>query len=265
MISYDRRIEKEGLYKMEKLANFRDIGGYKAANNTTVKKNKIFRSGELVQLPPDDIQALKNEYQIQMIVDFRQQSEVEESPDDKIDGVQYLHLDILKGMNLEGAGLDAFLKSTDDPDHMMITLYAQLITSKAAQEGYKSFIELLLNTKNIPILFHCFAGKDRTGIGAAIILGILGVSKEDILTDYLKTNEQRKVANDEILQQMREKGLNEKELARIETLLYVKAIYLQEAFKTIEQTFGSFDQYIIKGLGLSENVFVQLQEMYTQA
>ena len=64
-------------------------------------------------------------------------------------------------------------------------------------------LQLLLNTEEGSTLLHCFAGKDRTGISAAVILTILGASKDDIAADYLKTNQLRKKENEELLGQLR--------------------------------------------------------------
>lgn len=249
---------------MDKLVNFRDIGGYKTEEGMRVIKGKFFRSGEPVGLSEQDKKSLQEDYHIQLMVDFRKQQEVEEHPDDVIEGIRYCHLDILKDVHDTGAGLDDFFSTQDDPEHMMKELYRELILSESAQQGYHSFIELLLDEKNSPLLFHCFAGKDRTGMAAAIILGILGVSQDDIMIDYLKTNEQRKAANDALIAEERQKGMKDDEVARLETLLYVKKEYLEEAYRTIEKEYGSFNQYIIKGLSLPKSVFKDLKKCYTE-
>lgn len=90
-----------------------------------------------------------------------------------------------------------------------------------AQKVIKHFWKLLSYPQEA-ILFHCFAGKDRTGIGAALILSALGVEHSYILEDYLKTNEQRKTANEQIIAQYQANGTPLAEIQQLETLLYVK-------------------------------------------
>lgn len=256
--------DRKGIIHMEKLVNFRDIGGYKTSDHKTVKIGKLFRGNEPVQLPEQDKEALQDNYHIQLIVDFRKKQEVEESPDDTIEGARYCNIDILKDVHDTGAGLKDFFKTQDTPAHMMKALYQDLVLSKSAQEGYRIFIKLLLKRKNTPVLFHCFAGKDRTGMAAAIILGILGVSRDDIMIDYLKSNPQRKATNDQMIEQMRQNNEKEEEIARVEKLLYVKKEYLEEAYHTIDQTYGSFHQYIIEGLSLPKSIFDELKNLYTE-
>ena len=123
---------------------------------------------------------------------------------------------------------------------------------------------LLLNTAEGSTLIHCFAGKDRTGISAAVILTILGVSKEDIVSDYLETNRLREKENAELLGQLRAAKVPEPMLEAVHEALCVRREYLETSYEAAEQKYGSFEQYILEGVGFGQEKWVQLQDMYLE-
>lgn len=86
----------------------------------------------------------------------------------------------------------------------MLNLYENLALDSVACQGYNQFIKLLL-VPNQPLIFHCFAGKDRTGVGAALFLKLLSVSDDQIMMNYLQTNQMRTVENKQILEKLSNK------------------------------------------------------------
>lgn len=246
---------------MDSLVNFRDIGGYVGKDGKRVALKRILRSGEVVGLSDEDKQVLINDYQLSDIVDFRGEVEVNERPDDSIDRVTYHHIDILGDLLNDDAGKSG-LTQIDDPKLHMQQLYAEMVELSSAKKGYHDFFNQLLEKASGSTLFHCFAGKDRTGLGAALVLSILGVSQEDIFTDYLKTNSQRKEANDALVEEYRKEGYSAKELDSIEEKLYVRKEYLEEAFRVINENYGSVENYVIEGLDIPKESLKKLQDMY---
>lgn len=246
---------------MDSLVNFRDIGGYVGKDGKRVALKRILRSGEVVGLSDEDKQVLINDYQLSDIVDFRGEVEVNERPDDSFEGVTYHHIDILGDLLNDDAGKSG-LTQIDDPKLHMQQLYAEMVELPSAKKGYHDFFNQLLETASGSTLFHCFAGKDRTGLGAALVLSILGVSQEDIFTDYLKTNSQRKEANDALVEEYRKEGYSAKELDSIEEKLYVRKEYLEEAFRVIGENYGSIENYVIEELDIPKESLKKLQDMY---
>ncbi|MFV0393118.1 MAG: tyrosine-protein phosphatase [Coprobacillaceae bacterium] len=234
---------------MKSLVNFRDIGGYQTPKGKVIT-GKFFRSGEPVRLVEEDIIALKDTYGIKAFYDFRGDSEIKERPDDVIEGIEIIHLDIIGAIN-NNASLSSMKSNNGDADEIMKLVYKMIIKESASREKYKQFLESVYEYDQDAILFHCFAGKDRTGLGAAFILKILGVSDEDIYEDYLKTNVMRKAANDILLEEAKNEGASTWDLDRLKSMLYVKKEYLDCAFETINEVYGSFDTFIEEGLGLS--------------
>lgn len=247
---------------MKTVVNFRDLGGITTSKGKTVKANRILRSGELVDLANEDKIKLVDNYGLKSIVDFRSSKEIDERPDDSLECTDYYHIDIMK--NVEKNASRSSFEDNDQyhPDKMMNDVYKTIILDDTATQGYRSFIDVLLNQKEGSTIFHCFAGKDRTGLGAAIILTILGASKEDIVSDYLETNVLRKEANNKMLEEKRNQGATEQELEYFNVFMSVKADYLETAFETANEKYGSFLDYIMNGIGVSKNEIETLQEMY---
>lgn len=250
---------------MNSVVNFRDIGGFPTQQGTVVKTGHFFRSGELVNIAQADQQKLVEDYQIKRIYDFKSAAETQERPDDSIQGTNYLHIDILADIQAQTASLEGMLKTVGSPDEAMDMAYKEMVLSNSGRKGYQTFFENFLSYPQEAILFHCFAGKDRTGIGAALILSALGVEHSYILEDYLKTNEQRKTANEQIIAQYQANGTPPAEIQQLETLLYVKKEYLATALQAIEKEFGSVEGYLKEGLGLPLSAKKDMLSLYTKS
>lgn len=249
---------------METLVNFRELGGIKTKDNASIKQKKILRSGEVYKISEKDKTILLQEYNLKRIYDFRDVKEVAEKPDDTLEGVGYYNIDIMKDFTDNNSSRESFLKNIDldGAVHQMKELYRKIVISEAAKQGYHDFIESMTTLEEGSLLFHCFAGKDRTGIGAAIILELLGVHRDDIFEDYLKTNELRRVANEIIIKEARENGITETQATALAALVSVKETYLQEAYKTIEEHYKTFDQYVEMGLKLTADTVEKLRMIY---
>lgn len=253
-------------YEFEKLDNFRDLGGLKTRDEKTVAYGRLLRSGELSGVTEKDIKILTNELHLSNIVDLRTVNEKEASPDVEIPGVKYIALDFFAGENKGQAnGSEEQLKRMQNVEQihqMMKELYSSFITSENVRGKLYTFLQILLNTQEGSTIFHCFAGKDRTGISAAVILTVLGVSKEDILSDYLETNVLRQKANEKILTQLRAANVPEEMEEAVGAALCVEREYLEICYEMAEKEYGSFEKYISEGIGLKEDEWNTLRAMY---
>ena len=158
--------------------NFRDLGGYKTKDGNTLRKGLLFRSDDLWRLSDSDILQLKD-LGINSVIDLRSQIETNRGifPIEKFP-TQYIHV------ALADVSADPELARNND-DYLFERYQEILLTSQAE---IAKVITLLTNKNNLPAVFHCAAGKDRTGIIAALILGVLGVDDETIISDYAKTS-----------------------------------------------------------------------------
>lgn len=251
---------------VKKPVNLRDLGGIPAAEGKTVAPRRLLRSGEIVGLTNREKSILLRRHDLQCIIDLRGVDELAEKPDDTLRGVAYHNIDIM-GREPEDAPdedhLKTMIKNPHRADSLMQKAYILMVKDPEARKGFRQMIEILLKQKAGACLFHCYAGKDRTGMAAAIILTLLGVSKEEILKDYLRTNKMRRKANAILLREQRQSGLFTKEqMGAMHIALIVKPTFLGQGYATAEEEFGSFEGYIEKGIGVTPAMASQLRDMY---
>lgn len=251
---------------MSGLVNFRELGGMKTAYGT-IRRNRLFRSGELVEVGKEDINSLIQDHQLKMIVDFRDKKEVGLRPDVTISGVEYCHIDIMKSIKENTTSLDNISADLNISlaDRGMQDIYKGITLDSGSRQGYHDFIIKLNEITQGSTIFHCFAGKDRTGIGAAIVLTILGADRDDIFEDYLQTNKSRETANDSILEAIEiEKGFNSQQLEGMRRLLSVHESYLETMYDTAKEAYGDFEGYIREGLSITDKDAELLRSLYLE-
>lgn len=213
--------------------NFRDLGGFKTKDGRYTQWGKIFRSDDLNHLTDADLNYLSS-IPLTTIVDFRSQKEVEAAPDKNPSSLkQNVHLAVEPG-NLADIEQIARL-SESEMEQFMVDLNEMLVTKPEVIEEYKQFFSLLQADNDIPLMFHCSAGKDRTGMGAALILSALGVDEATIMSDYLSSNEY-----------LGDKYASLKaEHPNFVPLFEVRSKYLQAGLDKAKQEYGSIDNYLV--------------------
>ena len=140
------------------------------------------------------------------------------------------------------------------------------MTSASALKGYRQFVDLLLDGREKAILWHCTAGKDRAGFAAAIVLEMLGVDRETIIRNYLKTND---YIEDDINRMVgmffKMTGSGDKGTENaLRYMFSARREYLEAAFDCIEHKNGDFKGFLIEGLGLSEEDIARMRDMYLE-
>ena len=172
----ERRIPLEGC------VNFRDLGGYPTTDGRTVKWRLLFRSDSPSSLTEADVRTITGNLGIQSVVDLRSSGGTNDGRGLLASsGIGYHQFPFLerRGFLPPTSGKEVAKRLTDMYQWILLnagTLVAQAFTT-------------LAQPVNQPALFHCSAGKDRTGVLSATILDVLGVGREDIVADFLKTNE----------------------------------------------------------------------------
>ncbi len=165
--------------------NFRDVGGYETANGRRVRYGKLYRSGMLVGVSDDGVATL-NALGIRTVVDLRTQVEVDAlGPDRLPDGVRVIQI------RVPSAGADPMVVEALKTGHFpylpdLVSVNRAYITDDAAEFG--ELLTLLADSANLPAIIHCLGGKDRTGVGTALLLAILGVPWPIVRQDYLLSN-----------------------------------------------------------------------------
>jgi protein-tyrosine phosphatase len=145
-------------------------------------------------------------------------------------------------------------------------MYVEFLQGDAGKEGYRRmFEELLALPEGKSLLFHCTAGKDRTGVGAMLILSALGVDQETIMGDFLLTNEfnAEKIAKEQEMVKSLSEDPKEQELLLV-AMDYVSEEMMKNALDYLNSEYGSPVGYITRELGITEEQIVQLQDKFLQ-
>jgi protein-tyrosine phosphatase len=253
------------------LPNLRDLGGWAGADGRRIRSGLLFRSTDLSKLTPDDRAAL-DQLGIGTIYDFRSAAERTTEPDVALDGVQEVVLDVLADAPHAVPG--NLTKVLSDPAtlaaaraelggrgvvELMESSYGQLVTLPSARASYRLFFRGLLGDHPVPALFHCTTGKDRTGWAAASFLTLMGVTREDVLTEYLLTNEQLIPALRSVFDAFARAG-GDPEMLR--PVLGVDRTYLELAFAAMEASYGTIESYFADGLGIGATDQQRLLDSY---
>ncbi len=249
--------------------NFRDVGGYMTADGSVVRRGVAYRSDQLNPITAGDmkkIAALNLKYDF----DLRTAEERAAKPDELPAGVEYVWLDVLADAN--GVSAAEVQETLKDPKRAnealgggkaaaaMVQSYREFITLPSANAAYhRLFVKL--GEADQPSLFHCTTGKDRTGWAAAALLTLLGVPKEEVYEDYLRSNEYILPAYKTYIDRFVAGG-GDPSIAH--DILGVKAEYLQASFDEVKARYGSIESYFEKGLGIDAAGQRKLRDRFLQ-
>jgi len=243
--------------KLKGAVNVRDLGGYRTKTGKTVKAHVLLRAAALNKLTKADVQKLKKTYHVRTDIDLRSKTEAAKDPDVKMSGVNYVFDPVVKDVSQQ------FSLTSKDGNKVMQDGYKAMVMTKQGQTAYKKMFKVLLkNPKGQAVLWHCTAGKDRTGVGTALVLSALGVSRKTVMNDYLLSNKYLSASNKAAIQQLKDKGADAATIKMMTDMMSVKKSYLNAAFSAINNKYGSVDKYLQKGLGLTKADQTKLQKLY---
>jgi protein-tyrosine phosphatase len=199
----------------------------------------LFRSGDLFSITPEDRERLET-MKLAAIIDLRAAREIARRPDQSVATVKELiHIDIHDAARDRA---EKFLEKNDARglETVLIGDYLRMVTIH--QEDFTRFLDILAGTENLPLVYHCAAGKDRTGMATVFLLAALGAGMSTIRQDYLATNDFTRNYAQKIMQKVTESGQNG-EILR--PLLEVRDEYLDAALGEIDRISGSLESYVV--------------------
>jgi len=237
--------------------NFRDQGGYPVGDGMRVAWRRIFRSGTLTYLTDDDHAQLES-LGIRFICDLRTNRERRNHPSRWISehDVEVWWRDH-DASTADLAAAIAAAPRTVTARELMNDLYRSLPYDQST-----AYTELLkrLASGQLPLLFHCSAGKDRTGVLGAILLDLLGVDRATVIADYVKSDDHYDRLLAMFLRDRHIHDIDSSDPERFAPLLRADPAYLQACFATIEQAHGSGEGYAREILGLSAGEITSIRE-----
>ncbi len=230
-------------------SNFRDVGGYRNAEGRRVRRGHVFRSDHLAGLTPKDLGQLQT-LGVQHSLDFRGVAECTNTPYD-IPGVQRVALTIEPTViaRMQALVAQGIVPTTEETVELMRETYRNFVTHNADTFGL--FLKHLL-AQPTPQVFHCTAGKDRTGFAAALLLSALGVDRPTIEQDYLLTNQLYK-------RDARIEGQGHPHVMQV--LWQVQPEFLNAAFEVVDAQHGGMRGYLHGAIGLGQQELAELQRL----
>ena len=251
--------------------NLRDAGGYTTADGSMVRRGVAYRANQLNPISPADLKkiadlGLKNDF------DLRTAEEREAKPDILPPGVKDVWLNVLadaKGMNV--AEVEQVLKDPKTANVLLgngkaaaefVKTYREFITLPSANAAFGQLFLAMSKKKELPALYHCTTGKDRTGWASAALLTLLGVPQDKVYEDYLRSNEYILPAYKSLIDHFVAAGGDP---SIPHDILGVKAEYLQASFDQVKTQYGSIENYFDKGLGIDRARQQKLRDRFLQA
>ncbi|BDR55868.1 tyrosine-protein phosphatase [Xylocopilactobacillus apis] len=243
--------------------NLREMGGYPTQDGKTILWHKLLRSGALSNLDKKGQSELVD-YGVKYDLDFRSPTELKISPDPNLSGVKYEHLPVYSP---DSSSISSWRSFTNlikhhhkfTPASDIGGIYQNVVLNEYSQNTYSKMFHLMLENSepNQSLLFHCSAGQDRTGIGAALIEKLFNVPDQIIIEDYLLSNmaytsrTSEVLTNDDVDEFINQMNLSD-----------VQANNITVIFKAIDYFYGSFKQYAKDALKLSESEITDLRKIY---
>ncbi|RDI30220.1 protein-tyrosine phosphatase [Rhodococcus sp. AG1013] len=222
--------------RLEGAKNFRDIGGYETSDGKRVRSGLVFRSNRLSSLTDAD-QAALTAANVTLDVDLRNMWERKDDPDRIPEGVRYQVADVVSfehgiafhefvPLTLGRALIDAAVNGSSDIGQSIG--YPFMVTYRGSDVAFRDLLTAIAGNTDGATVYHCSAGKDRTGWGTAVLLTLLGVPKETVYADFLASNTY---------------------LGRSDA---VEKSWLDASFAQVNRLYGSVENYVRKGLGVDQ-------------
>jgi protein-tyrosine phosphatase len=246
----------EELVRLASADNFRDVTGpdaaYAAADGTPLRRGVVYRSNEL-QLSDADAVTISR-LGVTAVYDLRTAHEVEAHPDVEVPGATWAHVEVggIPMVELEA------LVSQEAAAQVMRDVYRSFVEAAEARAAFGKLLRHIADADGATV-FHCAAGKDRTGWAAALLLHVAGVDDETILEDYLLTNTFSSATREKYLGMVRE-HLGEDKVDVYEVAMVVREDYLHEAYAAADAAYGSRLGYLRDGLGLADDEVTRLRD-----
>ena len=252
--------------------NLRDAGnGYATRDGGRVRTGLLYRAASLHQISDDDLTKL-DRLGLKTVYDLRTEFAVKLAADQLPSGVNYVRLDVLKdsklasreaqlrGMLANPKSAGKFLGEGKAAD-VMKAIYREFVSLPSARASYRQLFTGLAGLDRCPALYHCDAGKDRTGWANAALLTLLGVPYEIVLQDYLHSGDLVLPTYAKLIQAFTAAGGDQEILLAI---FGVRTEYLQAAFDEMHRHFGAIEGYFSNGLGIAAASQQALRELFVE-
>ena len=238
--SSDKQEQQEpanGYIEFDKIQNTRDLGGHVTADGRTIQSGRLLRGANPGMASAADIARLKT-YRLDVVVDFRMASEKHAAEASFAESFNWIADPVVVG-NMSQEAILPLLKSgnPENSRQFMIDFYRAFPVQYQPQ--FQRFLQFAEQNKTM--LYHCTAGKDRTGFASALLLSALGIDRAVIVENYLESNRHNATANAQVLAQITKAQLPQEMIA---PLLAVDAAYIEAALQVVEDEYAGMENYL---------------------
>lgn len=271
-------VERKQALNLSTISNARELGGYKTTDGKTIREGVLLRTAALTDVSQEEMDSLINDYKLSAIIDMRASYELAEDPEPTVEGVAQYNFRIMDEMMMAqraAAVQDVLTDPNVNPVKRMSAIleagvisdqmYVEFLQGEIGRAGFRDFFQVLLEIpEGHAVLWHCTNGKDRTGVAAMLLLGVLNVDEATIMEDFMLTNVFFEAEISAMREQLREYVKDE---AMLEEFMVagrgVHAPYMQNAIDYIKENYGDIPGYVKTELGLSDADIAKLQALYT--
>lgn len=248
------------------IRNFRDLHGYVNKYGEQMKPNKIFRGASLDKLSDSELDYFVHELNIRYILDYRDEGEAMQAMDRLNDELSYYRICALQLEKKSEHGFDfksMLQNGMNEESIQKLQEYLKIgyATMPFHNAAYQKLFELLLRDDG-HVYFHCTAGKDRTGVSAFLIMMALGMSEEDGIKEYMKSNDFLKKSAKDLAQTLH---IPEKLVDLCEPLLFVQEESIQCTIDAIHEKYIDYDTFFEKEYNLDKEKRKRLRSIYCEA
>jgi protein-tyrosine phosphatase len=253
------------------LPNFRDIGGHEGAEGRRVRTGLLYRSVAL-DVPGERVSRFLADLGLRVVFDLRTDLERDRSPSITPPGARLVVLDVLADTGeADPAALFALMQdppraSAELPEgateRFYLATYRDLVNLPSARRGFGALLRSLAREDGRPALVHCTTGKDRTGWLVAVLLLTLGVPRDRVMEEYLRSDAPIREAYRFMVDEFVAKGGDRRV---IEPLMSVQPAFLEAALDEVQQRYGSLEAYLADGLGLDDATVSALRAVFLEA
>lgn len=277
----ERYLVAERTLLIDGMNNFRDMGGYETYDERTVKWGRLYRADHIYNATKNGVEYLKK-LNIRTIIDYRSNDEISKYPNKMINNC-------IKTYELDPAAHTAelsaqFTSSKDNEDlnlvnkiieqkrngtlvnryDMVMKQYENFVNKEKSKLAYSTMIKIAADPLSHAIVQHCRGGKDRTGFGSMLLLGILGVKKEYLIYDYMLTHTNRISRNNKKMEGYKELTNDPDILNYLYSLIETKAEFIEASIDCIESKYGSIKNYAMEELEVTQEMISILENLYLE-
>lgn len=240
---------------IEGAVNLRDLGGFPAREGR-IRHGRVFRSGMTHHITKRGLEALAGTYGVRRVFDLRAPEEIEKSGRAPFEdaGIAWHHLPVLGTFTLRPEERKDALRRFAEGEASWGTHYVELI--ERWPHSYRDLFSEMGSSEGLPAIFHCSAGRDRTGIAAALLLGLLGVSDDDIAADYASTGTHLRPHAKRFMSPDSDLGQRSEE--QIQKVLQPRAEHVHDFLVVLKERHGSSEGFL-RDAGVEQRALDQIR------